>query len=308
MVSWQDFEWFGHHKLLRIVKFEGKVVNDEPLRVGAGRAAAIFEPVDLVVVKIYDPVRKTYVPYIPGSSWKGVFRAHAVRVSRAQGVAVCDGVPGASCLEGNEFYEYERAGIDFRGKVELIMKGEVRTCLLCLMFGAPSIYSHVMFKDSLPTNAFTLGYRTMTAIDRRTGTVRRGALFTVEYVEPGCTFGFSMEAINLPNYAIGLLMKVVKDINLGVVRVGGLKTRGFGRVHFENVKLSTYPLVKDYGIVDGVLKALDPIDTDVEWGSKEVIEGREAWGVIESFIKSWDNALPKLRKISESGWRWEVIA
>ena len=308
MVSWSSFEWFGHHKLLRMVRVEANVINEEPLRIGAGKVASVFEPVDLVVVKVFDPKTGKYIPFIPGSSWKGVFRAHAVKISKTCGLGnVCEGIPNSTCLEGKEFYDYERHGVDERTKIELILQGSIKCCLLCLIFGTPGIFSHVVFHDSMPIFEPKLGYRTMTAISRRTGTVKPGALYSVEYVEPGSKFTFSLEAINLPNYAIGLLMNVIKHIDLGLVKVGGMKTRGFGKVHFENYKLSVYTIDDRYGVVNGKLKALDPIDSDITWSKKAVVKDKEAEKVIDEFINAWNKALPLLKKINDANWRWGVI-
>jgi len=310
MVSWKDFEWFGHHKLLRIIRFKAKVINDEPLMIGAGRDASIFEPAELVIVKMFDPKLNKYVPFIPGSSWKGVFRAHAVKITRSQGLNTCEGIPNNTCLKGDEFSEFEERKLDTRAKIELIMQGEIGVsgcCLLCLSFGTPGILSHITFHDSLPLKEPKLGYRTMVAISRRTGASHPRALYSVEYIEPGSEFTFSIEAINLPNYAIGLLMIIVEHMNLGLVRVGGMKTRGFGRVHFENYEFELYTLNKEYGIIDNKLKAIDPIDSDITWGEKDAVKGDEAKRVMNEFIKAWNNALPILRKISENRWRWSII-
>ncbi len=308
VVSWKDFEWFGHHKLFRIIRFEAKIINDEPLRVGAGKATSTFEPVDLTVVKIFNPKINKYVPFIPGSSWKGVFRAHAVRIAKSHGLdKVCEGVPQSTCLTGNEFHEYERKGIDEKTKIELIMQGSIRSCLLCLVFGTPSILSHIVFHDSMPIEEPILGYRTMVAISRRTGAASPRALYAVEYIEPGSRFTFTMEAINLPNYVIGLLMTIIEHLNLGLVKVGGMKTRGFGKIHFEDIKLNVLAIHKEYGIVDGVLRALDPIDKDVKWGEVPILQGEEAKKAMGEFIQIWKDTIPQLKKVNDNEWRWSII-
>jgi CRISPR-associated RAMP protein (TIGR02581 family) len=294
-VSVPAFEWIGHHILLRRVVFEGVVENVEPLRVGSGRGLALEAPTDLEVLKVRDPRSGQSVPVIPGSSWKGVFRSTAVAVLRTLGINVCDGVPRLSC----EVEAKELKGLSVQEKLKYFIEGLPGTgrglCLLCLVFGTASFTSHVAFHDSVPISSdFKLGYRTGVAIDRRTGGVRRGALYTVEYVEPGARFSFKLEAKNLPNYALGLLAQVIMDIDAGMVKVGGFKSRGFGGVRFNELKIR----VLKPG--DRVLEALDPIDSPVEltgdWR-------RDLEALREAFM----NSLDRIRKVSESGWRWSVI-
>ena len=310
------FEWFGHHKILRVVKLTAKVINEEPLRVGAGPGKSVFEPIDLVVLKVRDPSGRLR-PVIPGSSWKGIFRATAFSIATGEGLKVCSGVPNQTCLRGDEFYSLEkiRESRDFREKLQSILRGEPSVCPLCLIFGTPSLASHLNFYDSMPSGEYSLGYRTGVAINRKTGAAARGALFTVEYVEPGCTFDFTVVAENLPNYALGLLVEVMDLINAGIVRVGGLKSRGFGRVRFENCRLEVYSLKHEkYGVSEGVLKPLDPLDTPVTWhgssgSSIAVSEGEAALKVMEELRKAWRGSLNKLREVQVKGggrWRWEV--
>ncbi|RLI75665.1 CRISPR-associated RAMP protein, partial [Archaeoglobales archaeon] len=130
------------------------------------------------------------------------------------------------------------------------------------------------------------------AIDRRTGAVYRGALYQVEFVEPGARFRFFIRATNLPNYSIGLLAKILRMINEGWVRLGGFKTRGFGKVKVENLSL------KVRGEIDGYnLKAIDEFDEQVNL--KNIADysngwlsalGGSAWNALKLFEEVWDRA------------------
>lgn len=311
-----SFEWMGHHKLLRIVTISGEAVNLEPIRVGAGPGKAVFEVTDLVVLKVKNVSTGEEKPVIPGSSWKGLFRAAATMLCRSLGLNVCDGLPNATCLRGDEFYDVERRRpMDVEAKLSMLLnRNGAKACITCLMFGSPSLHSHVTFSDSTPISRYLIGYRTCVAINRRTGAAHRGALFTVEYVEPGCKFGFGLRAENLPNYALGLLASVIELINAGVVRVGGLKSRGFGRMRIENLRLSVYsPDHSRYGVSGGKLKSLDPIDSEATWrgsveGSEAVAEGGDAKAVLSELIRAWERAVDRLRKVSSEGWKWSVAS
>lgn len=299
------FAWFGFHVPLRSFVLGCELTNVEPLRVGAGRSGGgVFELTDLVVLRLRDQTGNE-APVVPGSSWKGVFRSHCVRVARSRELGVCDGVPGATHLRGNEFDELERGGATALDKLRRMVDGSIRVCLNCLVFGAPGLASHVVFFDSL-LRGFRLGSRTMVAINRRTGATHPGALFTVEYVEPGSRVPLEVRAFNLPNYALGWLVKVIKDIDLGLVKIGGLKSRGFGgmRVEKDSLKL----VVVDHRGEDAS-GPLDPVDSKVEGagGSRVELEGEEAWEYLEGLERAWESAVEKLLEVSKSNWRWSVL-
>lgn len=308
-MNWRDFEWIGYHKLYRIITIEGAVENIEPLHIGAGKKKG-WEVADLIVLKVTDPKSGKEVPVIPGSSWKGIFRAEAVAIARQNDLDVCDGLPRATCLEGREFDEIEKSyspaeclEMKLRGIVEgTISEFGKGVCLLCLIFGTPGLRSHVQFYDSVPVGNYKLGYRRSVAISRRTGAAAYRSLFTVEYVEPGSIFNFRLTAINLPNYALGLLSTIMKEINLGIVKVGGLKSRGYGTVKFieKKFKISVSGIK---GVKDEVLEALDPYDFEIKMSSS-VLEGSEAWKILEDLASVWIKSLSKLREVSKKGWRW----
>lgn len=289
------YSWIGHHVMLRTVRIEGVVSNAEPLYVGVGRGTATYEPADLTVLKVFDPARGESVPVIPGSSWKGLFRAHVHRLLAGYGVKnVCQGLPRSTCLRGNEFKELDKQGAPPEEQLRSVLTGEmgIRLCLGCLIFGSPGFLSHAFFEDSVPVGSYRLGYRTMVAISRRTGASHPGALFSVEYVEPGARFSFAATLRNLPNYAVGLVAETLLHLDQGLVKVGGLKSRGFGGLKLEELRIKVVPEAEG-----GVLPALDPIDSDVEL--------RDDWReTLRGFAEAWLRASEKVREVSERAWRW----
>jgi CRISPR/Cas system CSM-associated protein Csm3 (group 7 of RAMP superfamily) len=144
-------------------------------------------------------------------------------------------------------------------------------CLMCKIFGAPSYGAHIAFGDAYVIGDYTLNTRTGIAIDRRTGAVFQGALYTVEYVEPGTTFKLDMNTTNLPNYALGLLAKILKMIDRGEVKVGGFKTRGFGELRFKSLHIRIKDLRKPGNPILGAVDEKD-IETDLG-GLVEIRDG-----------------------------------
>jgi len=291
----QHFKWFGFHTLVRRVFFDVTIINVEPLRVGAGRGASVFEPTDLVVVKMRTADGRE-APYIPGSSLKGVFRSYVVKLMRSAGLSVCGGVPGDTCLKGDEFYQYDRARASYETIIDSIANGSIKTCLACMIFGSPSLASHARFYDAYVVGDYRLGYRTMIAIDRRTGVARRGALFSVEFVEPGAKFNLRIEFVNTPNYAIGVVAEALMDMHNGLLKIGGFKTRGFGWVRIESLKVYGYDYASGGEFKDKI-PGLDPIDSDVEIKSSWI-------ETLKNFANVWRSKIPVLKRISENGWKW----
>lgn len=293
-----NFEWFGFHKLLRRVVFKGVLVNVEPLRIGAGKVAAAFEPVDAVVVKIKEASGKEY-PYIPGPSLKGAFRSYVVKLMRSADLNVCDGVPKSSCLRGDEFKDLETKAITPRIVIDTIASGVIKICLACLIFGSPGISSHARFYDAYPNDGtWRLGYRTMITIDRKTGTALPGALYSVEYVEPGAEFNFRIEFINLPNYAIGAIAEALLDLDVGLLKIGGMKSRGFGGMSIKSLEIQAYDYISKTRL-ENVIPKLDPIDLnvsiDADWRK-----------TLLNFVNVWRSSINNLKKISNAGWDWRV--
>jgi CRISPR/Cas system CSM-associated protein Csm3 (group 7 of RAMP superfamily) len=167
-------------------------------------------------------------------------------------------------------------------------------CLMCKVFGAPSYGAHVYFGDAYVIGEYTLNTRTGIAIDRRTGAAFQGALYTVEYVEPGTIFRLDIKTTNLPNYVLGMFAKILKMIDRGEVRVGGFKTRGFGELRLKSLNIKIKDLHKPGS---RVLEKLDErdIETDLN-GLVEIqegflyVEGEGARQVLDKLEEVWNRA------------------
>lgn len=291
--------WSSHRILRREVELSGYLVADSPIRIGSGREPPLGSSVDLAVVRI--KLGDKDVPYIPGSSVKGVFRSAATAISLEKGLEVCSGLGRETCMtkvriDNVSLLEYIQ-NLLRRGKsFEAIKTFHEKACLLCKIFGAPSFTGHIEFDDGYPIiNGEILDVpvrvKTGIAIDRRTGAVYRGALYQVEFVDPGAKFRFNVRATNLPNYALGLLAKILRMVDEGWIRLGGFKTRGFGRVKINNLSF------KVRGETDErTLKPLDEFDSEVELKNAENSNGwlityeDSAWKALRLLEEVWDRA------------------
>ena len=294
--------WSTHSVIRREAVFEGYLVAESPLRIGVGREPPLGSAVDLAVLRI--KLDGKLVPYIPGSSLKGVFRSTAVQLANQKGLTVCSGLSKQTCMDHNfdriltllEKIQEEMKNGNVANAIRLFHE---RACLLCKVFGAPSFTGHVEFADAYPINDkgevldVSTGVRTGIAINRRTGAVYHRALYQVEYVEPGARFKLSIRATNLPNYALGLLARVLKMLNEGWLRIGGFKTRGFGEVRVESPSLA----VRGATVKGAKLLALDELDVEVDLeGLAEVSDGwlkasgNRVWDVLTKLEQVWESA------------------
>ncbi len=306
-------EWIGHNKLLRVVVMEGTFTNISPLRIGVGKRQALDQPVDLPVLTTIDYKSGVKIPVVPGSSWKGLFRSLCYKIANSNGVRVCEGLPRRTCLRGKEFDYIEKRDVEdeAEAKRRSILHGNPKVCIGCLVFGGPGIRSHVDIADSTPTDpsACRVGYRTCVAIDRRTGASLQRALFSVEYVEPGCTWEFRITLTNLPNYCIGWIAEALREVHNGIVRIGGMKSRGFGAVRFENlrIKVAWPPTGEPSGMQGSGVLELDPLseeDVRVKLNKSVATTPSEVEELLNDLAVAWRSKLDWLRGVSNRSWKW----
>lgn len=157
--------------------------------------------------------------YIPGSSFRGVLRAHAERLVRSvkeDGACI---ITGENCLQkqGNK-------GSDLDG-----VQAYILSCFACKLFGNTGLASRLQVGDLYPGAAVPLTEtRYGVAIDRVTGAVAQGP-FNLEIVTDGVFEG----VLTLRNFTLGqlgLLSASLLDVADGYVALGHAKSRGLGRV------------------------------------------------------------------------------
>jgi CRISPR-associated RAMP protein (TIGR02581 family) len=182
--------------------------------------------------------------FIPGSSLKGVVRAHAERIVRSlqPGAAARDGRGACDPLKRGESCgdRLERQRLESHAKY-------AQSCAVCRLFGSTVVAGRVRFADALPTtevlpeDRLTIEERNGVAIDRVYGSVAVGP-FNYEVVTRGVfTTRIIFRNITLPQLAlVGLALR---DLGEGRVGLGFGKSRGLGRVALKWGRLELrYPL------------------------------------------------------------------
>ncbi|MBS7634484.1 CRISPR-associated RAMP protein [Candidatus Bathyarchaeota archaeon] len=195
-------------KLEKRIIISGIIEAITPLHIGSGKPEVEIGEVDLPILR--DPRGQ---PYIPGSSLKGRVRTEAERIARKMGMDVCE-PPDVKNMCGSRKSRVE----DF--------------CICCRIFGTAgniSLASKVKFRDAYPLERIeSLLERAGIAIDRGTGAVARGALYTIEAVPAGAKFSLEIVADNLSDDELKLLKAALKSVEDSAL--GGSSTRGFGKV------------------------------------------------------------------------------
>jgi CRISPR-associated RAMP protein (TIGR02581 family) len=205
-----------HKRLFNEAVIQLTISPDGPILIKAGEKGADPTRPDMEFVRTFHDGRDTV--YLPGSSLKGVLRAHCERIARTVGEEklACDPLDmRKSCsakLEG------KRTGAEaYR-----------HSCFICRLFGNTSLASHLRLTDGYPLGNVKTEERNGVAIDRVFGSVAVGP-FNYEV----CTEGEFRTTIHVKNFTVaqlGILALALRDLEAGRVGVGFAKSRGLGQV------------------------------------------------------------------------------
>ena len=228
------------------LEITGWLTAETAVHIGAGRSTELVGT-DLPVVR-----DARGLPYIPGSSFKGVLRSRLESMLRA----VADGRdsrrfacnPTAEdewCVTNEEakglkeeVRKLEAAARDHALTDRLVAK----TCPVCCTFGSPWLASPLVLSD-LPVDeelwAGQFQVRNGVAIDRDTETAEDGKLYDYEVVPPGARFRLRLLLDNAQPWQYGMLFAGLKMFEDATAPVGGGRSRGLGwmRLRREQTRL-----------------------------------------------------------------------
>lgn len=235
-----------HKQLFNEAVLELGIRANGPLLIKAGETGGL-DPTrpDMEWVRTNDQV------VIPGSSLKGVLRAHSERIIRslqagnADGRGACDPLKrGESCSD-----RLERQQLDGHAVYQ-------QSCFVCRLFGNTSVASRVRFADALPTtrqqsdaqlsntqrtDEIKIEERNGVAIDRVYGSVAVGP-FNYEVVARG-VFRTRILFKNFTLAQLAVVGLALRDLGEGRIGIGFGKSRGLGRVAVDWGQLTIrYPL------------------------------------------------------------------
>lgn len=219
-------------KLYNQAVFTAVLAPDGPLLVVQGGGALNPMAPDLAFVRSYRGGEPTV--YLPGSSLKGVLRAHAERI-----LATEIGEPAAE--NPFEFQSPRRATASKRREKGATADVYRISCEADRLFGSTEIAGRFRIGDAYPTAeteaaANRTEIRYGVAIDRAKQSVQVGP-FEQEAVTAG-EFVLKATLENFELWMLSLLLQAFADLHAGLVQVGHAKSRGFGSVRVERPALA----------------------------------------------------------------------
>jgi len=226
------------------LELRGSLVFTTASRVGAGRTEEVTA-LDLPVIKTVDGR-----PYIPGSSFKGAWRAFTERILRtvqeqpevqernlacysaSKGQGRGPDEPPDLCLHAGEVQTLK---IELRGDLnKLDRRLREQSCWTCRVFGAPWLASKVLVRDLTVVEKTFLqtAVRDGVAIGRDTGTVSGGRKYQFEAVPAKTAFAVQIVVENASPEELGLAWLGLRAMERGLIALGGARSRGLGRCQF----------------------------------------------------------------------------
>ena len=205
------------------LNLKGKVETLTAIRIGAGRSTAAVGS-DLPVVR-----DSANLPYIPGSSFKGVLRSYIESILRSlkdDKRIVCNPTDNKEqCITAENMENLREKRDD-----QLILD---KTCWVCQLFGSLWYASKLQIRDlHVQRDLWFDQYqqRDGVAIDRDTETAADGMLYDYEVVPAGVVFGFHAIVDNAEDWQLGMLYLGLSAFENGQLTIGGGSSRGLGAI------------------------------------------------------------------------------
>lgn len=187
--------------------------------------------------------------YLPGSSLKGVLRAHVERL-------LATWVGEAAAENPFDFKTPRRQQAQEQRK-----KGDTAatyriSCATDRLFGSNEVAGRLRIADALPPSQSETQAANQTetrygiAIDRTTQAVKGKALFEQEAVTGG-SFALSLHIENYDLWMLALVLQALTDLHAGLVQIGHAKSRGFGTVTLDRPEISLRWPGRDPGQIAG---------------------------------------------------------
>lgn len=222
---------FSFERLHNRYRLKAILVAVTGLRVGAGKsfdAAATDQPV------LRDALGR---PYIPGSSLKGVLRSGLESILRGLGRDdpwACDLFDKDKRCVGNP--EEDKTGTQKKRTIPLEEVLE-KCCTACSLFGSPFLAGRVFLHDLPLLSRPSTEVRDGVGIHRDLGTAQPGIKYDVEVVPTGSRFQLEMVLENVDPDRLALVLLTLDLLDQGEILLGGLTTRGLGKVKLEEPSL-----------------------------------------------------------------------
>ncbi len=243
---------------------------------------------------------------LPGSSLRGILRAHAEKIART--------LATLNCAKRNEFLMRCPACNPHAGKEaplsscnsllrEYHKKNQIppdkdvkeeQLCLACQLFGSSYKGSRLYISDGHHTNEPELKIMDFLAIDRFTGGGKEGAKFNALILwKPA--FKVSMLLENPKEWELGWLMLVFRDMLDGLLPVGFGQNKWFGNVELKEESIKMGVISDDF--VPAGLKIDDEYEgifKTATWNFEELVS--EPKKPLELWIDTFQTAVKEFER------------
>jgi CRISPR-associated protein Csm3 len=209
--------------------FTGDLVMESGLHIGGGRD--MLTTTDSAVMKLMDGR-----PFIPGSSMKGVFRSAIERIAGSLPKVRSCGLGSGNC---NYCPTISHETKDATAADDKILK---ELCDTCDLFGSPFMAGKVRFSDlqvKTETWAGVAEIRDGVGIDRESGRAVDRVKYDYEVVPSETAFAFHLVVENpdANRHELGLIAVGLRELEAGMIPIGGISTRGLGRCRLQNLTI-----------------------------------------------------------------------
>lgn len=237
--------------------FKGKLNALHAIHVGSGFEGDVVDSAF---------ARSGGAPYLPGSSIRGALRSTIERILAALGRNSCvlyvpemASLPATQqeveCLTVRKDLVKTLTENGSRGQERILARIEEHPayqCDVCRLFGSPFIASKVKIADAFSGPDPPVNERYGTGINRETGTVQTGVLYSYEVVEKTTPFKFELIAENMTEGDLGVLSIGLLEMLTGDFWVGAKSAAGLGRCqlrldsikYLDSTTLAKYLLAK----------------------------------------------------------------
>ncbi len=225
---------FGLQQKNRIT---ASLVFDTAWRIGSGKEGETMGDLGVMI----DPKGQ---PILPGSSLKGKLRSTCETLSHALGLRACmlnHEVSGVKCTSDVNYYHKVREAYQKtlkKGLQARLQWIDDNTCDVCKLFGSPVQAGRLWVSDGkLKDWASVVQVRDGVVIDRDSQTAVNRLKYDYEVIPPGSQFELCIDLENPTDRDIALLGAAVFEWRAGS-SIGGFTSRGLGRFHLEEIKLT----------------------------------------------------------------------
>jgi len=256
--------------------FKGRLKLNTAMHIGGGKVNLTHT--DSPIVRTV-----TGIPYIPGSSFKGVFRSTVEKI-----VAVIPYLSTCQLIEDNTNCPSanQKNFIDEKNKKKWNEKSlanelEKRLCDTCKLFGSPFTASKIIFYDLTVCEwAGVTRIQDGVVIDRDSERAVDKLKYDFEVIDADSIFDFNILLENPTQKDVFLACTGLNEFLSGFGYIGGFKSRGLGNCQIHELKVYTLDLQDEDTKIEKLKKYLS--------GSK-LEEKMDVISDAEKFIKEQIN-------------------